>query len=171
MRKTLNFFYQGIPLDKYWQYYNKTNDLPIRKYVNAGLIVGRVKNLKNAFKWIIDNNYNDDQLGFANYTNNHPELVHLDCEANILHTSTGFCSGCLYNYDIQSKDTPTFTELFGMSSYFLHIPGANISKGQKYIYDVIYKLLKFDIVDKNMFSTYGFTDKTKHNKYFYTNDE
>jgi hypothetical protein len=37
-----NYFFQGIPLDKYWQYYNKTNNLPLRKYINAGLIVGRV---------------------------------------------------------------------------------------------------------------------------------
>jgi hypothetical protein len=109
-------------------------------------------------------------LGFANYTNNHPELVHLDCEADILHTSTGFVNGCLYNYDIQSKDIPTFTELFGMSSYFLHIPGQPNLKGQKYIYDVIYKLLKFDIIDKDMFSIYNFKDKGKNSRYFVTND-
>lgn len=149
-----NFFYQGIPLDKYWLFYNKTNDLPLRKYVNSGLIIGRVKNLINAFKWILDNNYTDDQLGFANYTNNFPELVYLDYDANILHTSTGFVNGCLYNYRSQNKDIPTFTELFGFSTYFLHIPGIINSKGQKKIYEIISTILNNNIIDNDMFSLY-----------------
>jgi len=168
--KDPNFFYQGVPLDKYWLYYNKTNEIPFRKYVNSGLIVSRVKNLKTALKWILDNNYVDDQLGFANYANHFPQLMFLDYDANILHTSTGFVNGCLYNHDIQMKDAPTFTELFGMSSYFLHIPGHVISKGQKYIYDVIYKLQKFDIIDKDIYSTYGFTIKNNRHKFIITND-
>jgi hypothetical protein len=68
------------------------------------------------------------------------------------------------------KDAPTFTELFGMSSYFLHLPGHVISKGQKYIYDVIYKLQKFDIIDKDIYSTYGFTIKNNRHKFIITND-
>lgn len=155
-----NFFFQGIPINKYWEHYNKLDDLPSRKYVNSGLIVGKVINLTNAFKWIIDNNYTDDQLGFANYTNNYSELVYLDYEANILHTSTGFVNGCFYDYNIQSKDVVTFTELFGLSSYFLHIPGINNSKGQKKIYDVVTRILIDNIIDKDMFSIYGIKYKS-----------
>ena len=168
--KDPNFFYQGVPLDNYWLYYNKTYDLPMRKYVNSGLMVSRVKNLKNAFKWILDNNYVDDQLGIACYINKFPQLIYLDYNADFLHSSTSFINGSLYNYDIQVKDAPTFTELFGMSSYFLHLPGHLASKGQKYIYDVIYKLLKFDIIDRDMYSLYGITCKNNYGKFFTTND-
>lgn len=168
--KDPNFFYQGIPLDNYWLYYNKTDDLPMRKYVNSGLIVSRVKNLINAFKWILDNNYVDDQLGFACYINKFPQLIYLDYNADFLHTSSCFINASLYNHDIQKTDAPTFTELFGMSSYFLHLPGSVVSKGQKYIYDVIYKLLKFDIIDKDMYSLYGLKSKTNYGKVLNTND-
>ena len=133
-----NFFWQGIPLNNYWTYYNKTANLPIRKYVNAGLMIGKVKHLITAFKWILDNNYSDDQLGFANYTNKYPELVYLDYNIQFLHTSTGFVNGCLYDYSTQQQDIPTFAELFGLSTYFLHIPGITISKGQKKIYQIIF---------------------------------
>lgn len=155
LKQDSDFFFQGVPLDKYWEYYDKTNDLPYRKYLNAGLIIGKVINLVKAFKWIIDNNYNDDQLGFSEYTNNYPDLVYLDHDAKFVHTSTSFIMGGLYNLSIQKKDTPSFDELFGLSSYFLHIPGLNISKGQKKIYNTIYKILDKDIIDCDMFSIYN----------------
>jgi hypothetical protein len=167
--KNPNFFWQGIPLNNYWSHHNKTNDLPIRKYVNSGLIIGRVQNLIKAFKWVLDNNYNDDQLGFANYTNNYPELVHLDYEARILHTSTGFVNGSLYNYSVQSKDIPTFAELFGLSSYFLHISGINGSKGQLKIYNLISIILKYDINGNDMFSLYDIKSKNPYGNFFVTN--
>lgn len=151
--KDSNFFWQGIPLDEYWNYH-KINPKPFRKYVNAGLIIGKVKNLKNVFKWMIENNYEDDQLGMSKYTNQYPNLVHLDYQATILHTSTAFVNGSLYDNDIQKKDEPTFHELFGFSSYFLHFPGHNISKGQKYIYDIIYKLFEHKIIDEDIFDLY-----------------
>ena len=151
-------FWQGVPLNKYWEYH-QTNPTPFRKYLNSGLIVGKTKNLKTAFKWIIDNNFNDDQLGFCNYTNKFPHLVHLDYEANILHTSTSFVNGSLYDYNIQKQDAPTFQELLGFSNYFLHIPGSNGSKGQKYIYEIIYTLFNNNTIDKNIFDIYGIKEE------------
>lgn len=168
--KDPNHFFQGVPLNSYWAYHNKTNNLPFRKYLNAGLIVGKAKNLLRAFKWIFDNNYNDDQLGLANYTNKYPELVHLDYEANILHTSTGFVCGGLYKYSIQNKDIPMFTELLGLSSYFLHIPGIIGSKGQKYIYNIIYNLLDNNIIDNDMFSMYNFDYKDSNGTFYKINN-
>ena len=151
-------FWQGVPLNEYWKFHEK-NPIPVRKYLNAGLIVGKTKNLKIALKWIIDNNFNDDQLGFYNYTNKFPDLVYLDYEANILHTSTSFVNGSLYDYNIQKLDTPTFHELLGFSNYFLHIPGINGSKGQKYIYDTVYTLFNNNIIDKNMFDIYNLKEE------------
>lgn len=103
LSKDSEFFWQGVPLDEYWDFYDKTNDLPFRKYVNSGLIIGKVINLVKAFKWIIDNNYNDDQLGFSEYTNKYPDLVYLDHDVKFLHTSTSFIMGGLYNFSIQKK--------------------------------------------------------------------
>jgi hypothetical protein len=152
--KDPGYFWQGVPLNDYWKFHD-TNPIPFRKYLNAGLIVGKTKNLKIALKWIIDNNFNDDQLGFCNYTNKFPDLVHLDYEATILHTSTSFVDGSFYEYDMQKLDNPSFHQLLGFSNYFLHLPGINGSKGQKYIYDIIYTLFNNNIIDKNMFDIYS----------------
>ena len=167
--KDPDLFWQGVPLDEYWDYH-KINPKPFRKYVNAGLIIGKVKNLKNMFNWLIDNNYNDDQLGISKYTNNFPHLIHLDYEAKILHTSGAFVNGSLYNNDIQQKDAPTFHELFGFSTYFLHFPGNNGSVGQKYIYDTIYKLFESKIINKTMYEVYNLKEEYPiNNDYFITN--
>lgn len=172
LEKDKDFFWQGIPLNNYWDYYGKKDNLPIRKYLNAGLIIGRCKMLKQVFKWLIDNNFSDDQLGFANYANKFPELVYLDYDATYLHTSTSFVNGSLYKYDTQRLDSPTFTELFGLSSYFLHIPGSNTSKGQKQMYDCLYKLFDTNAI-KSMFSLYGVSQHCNFdnkNIYFITNE-
>lgn len=169
--KCPTFFYQGIPLNNYWNFYEKQNNIPNRKYLNSGLIVGKNHMIKTAIKWILDNNYNDDQLGFAEYTNQFPELIYLDYEANILHTSGGFLDGCLYNAKIQTTDAPTFPELFGLYSYFLHIPGSNISKGQKNIYNAIYNLFDLEIINKDAYSLYNIKGNINNdNLYFITND-
>lgn len=166
-----NGFSQGRPLNDYWNFYNKKNDLPNRKYLNSGLIVGKCKMLREALKWIIDNNFKDDQLGFVEYTDTFPQMVYLDYEAKYLHTTTAFVNGGLHNYDIQKSDEPTFAELFGLSTYFLHIPGLNISKGQKQIYDCLFKLFDTNTV-KNIYSLYGLKPKNdnKKNDYFISND-
>ena len=142
-------FWQGIPLNKYWSFHNKQNDLPLRKYVNSGLIVGKVSNLVKMWNWILDNDISDDQLGVAKYTETFPQFVKLDYEATILHTSGYGVNGGFYNMEKQKYDSPTFSELFGMSSYFLHIPGIKMSKGQKHIYNIIREMIE----NKNMTST------------------
>ena len=168
IKKDPNFFWQGVPLNNYWNYY-KMNNQPSRKYVNSGLIIGKVENLITAFKWIIDNNYNDDQLGFANYSNNFPQLVHLDYNADILHTSVFGGNGGLYDIHRQKHDSPTFSELMGLSNYFLHIPGIIGVKGQKYVYETICKI--FDTINLNdMYSLYGITPRLD-NDYFIKNTD
>ena len=63
--------------------------------------------------------------------------------------------GSLYDNDIQKLDTLTFHELLGFSNYFLHIPGYKISKGQEYVYNIIYSLFNNNIINKNMFDVYN----------------
>ena len=167
--KDPNYFWQGEPLDNYWKYLNKEYNLPFRKYLNAGLIIGKVSLLKKAFNWIIENNYNDDQLAFSRYTNYFPETVYLDYDAIFLQTSTGFVNGSLYNHSIQITDCPSFVELYRLSSYFLHIPGLPNSKGQKIVYDNIFKLFESNLI-KNMFNIYNISHDLKTN-IFITNDD
>jgi hypothetical protein len=166
--KDKNFFWQGIPINNYWKYYDIEE--PLRKYVNGGLIIGKVNNLIQAFEWIIQNNFNDDQLGFANYCNSFPEKVTLDFNAEILHSSSFGVNGGLYD-EKQKYDSPTLSELLGMHSYFLHIPGLNISKGQLYIYNTICKIFDTNIITSNeLAKLYNITLNDNLNySYFYTN--
>jgi GR25 family glycosyltransferase involved in LPS biosynthesis len=154
IQKFPNYFWQGVPLNEYWNFH-KINPLPFRKYLNAGLIIGKAKHLKKSLKWILDNNITDDQLGFSMYTNKFPDLVHLDYDAYFVHTMTTYVCGSFYDYNIQKLDTLTLNELLGFSNYFLHIPGLSLSKGQKYIYDIVYSLFNNPIIDKNMFEKYN----------------
>jgi hypothetical protein len=167
LKKDPDYFCQGIHMKKYWDYYNKTNDLPLRKYLNSGLIIGKRKNLIKALQWIIDNNYTDDQLGFSNYSNENPELVMLDYNAELLHTSGFGVSGGMYDPK-QKNDSPTFSELMGLSSYFLHIPGMSNSKGQKYIYEMISSLLNSNVIKQGDFTKlYNFELNSNPLKYDY----
>ena len=170
--KDPHFFWQGNPLDNYWQFLNKIDNLPIRKYINTGLIIGKVNNLLTAFEWIIKNNFDDDQLGFCEYTNKFPQNIYLDYNAEMIHTSTCFVNGSLYNHNIQKEDSPTLVELLGLSSYFLHIPGISLSKGQKEIYNIIYTLFNDNIINENsdMFHLYKLKNRTTNNIHFITND-
>jgi hypothetical protein len=68
---------------------------------------------------------------------------------------TTYVCGSFYDYNIQKLDTLTLNELLGFSNYFLHIPGLSLSKGQKYIYDIVYSLFNNPIIDKNMFEKYN----------------
>jgi hypothetical protein len=95
-------FWQGKPLHAYWQFHHMEN-LPIRKYINTGLILGKVCHLLHAFEWIIQHNYTDDQLGFCEYTNQFPQNIYLDFDANWLHTSGCFVNGSFYNHSIQKQ--------------------------------------------------------------------
>jgi hypothetical protein len=51
----------------------------------------------------------------------------------LLHTTGAFVTGGIYNVSVQSMDSPTFSELAGLTSYFLHIPGTNL-RGQNLLY-------------------------------------
>lgn len=159
LNKNPNHFWQGKPLNDYWKHYNITNK-PFRKYVNGGLITAKASQLIKFFKWSIDNNYNDDQLALAEYTNTFPECISLDYNANILHTSTACVSGGLYDINIQKNDSPTFSQLLGLTNYFLHIPGAAISKGQICLYDKVCYV--YNTINQNMFSLYSVKPNDKH---------
>lgn len=129
-------------IDKYWQMYNIDTSKIHRKYVNSGLISGYVEELIKFFKWTIDNKYTDDQKALGAYINTVPELVYADIHAKLLHTTGAFVSGGLYDIPVQNMDSPTISEISGLSSYFLHIPGTTL-RGQKILYYNIGVILTF----------------------------
>lgn len=147
IKQNSEYFWQGMPLTNYWKYNNiSDNNLPNKKYMNAGLIIGKVCDLKLAYKWIIQNNYSDDQLGFSNYINSFPEKIYLDVDAKYLHTTTMGVNGGCYITQYQRNDSITFAELLGMGAYFIHIPGINISKGQNIIYNAVAQIITQDLL-------------------------
>lgn len=158
-----NFFFQGIPLNNYWKFYGKENDIPHSKYLNSGLICGRVSEILKALNWITENNFKDDQLGFAHYANNFPQSVYLDYKAEILHTSSFGVNGGFYDVKRQKNDSPTLSEIYGFSNYFLHVPGLSISRGQLEVYNVVIDILKMkNINGKYMINLYELEEQTNY---------
>ena len=141
-----NYFWQGETLTNYWKYIGMSDNLPKRKYVNSGLMIGKARQLLDAFEWFIENNFTDDQLGLAKYINTFPNKVHLDTDAKYLHTCTMCVSSGYYDSEFQNYDSVTVSELLGMSSYFLHIPGLNMSKGQNKLYYTIKKNISDELI-------------------------
>ena len=91
--------------------------------------------------------------------------------ATILHTTTYGVGSGLYNIEKQKNDSPTFSELLGSSSYFLHIPGTNASKGQKRIYHLIRELIENEkLID--LYSLYNLQEHNNlHHQFFIKNTD
>ena len=147
---------QCTPLTKYWKHHKITH-LPSRKFVNAGLICGKAIALKTMLDWVINNNYNDDQLGIGNYINNFPDRVALDTEADILHTSCAGVNACMFSIHVQKRDSPSLMELFGRGAFFLHIPGI-INKGQKMVYNSVCNIIESGVCCKMLTSEYNYNE-------------
>jgi hypothetical protein len=113
----------------------------VKKYVNSGLMCGYAKNLMHLNEWTIQHGFIDDQKATASYANAHPDEVHLDVNANMLHTCTSSVNFGLHA-QAQHLDSPSFSELFGHSAYFLHIPGLHCGGGQPILYDVVHDVLQ-----------------------------
>ena len=155
--------YNCTPLFKYWRYKGyEVNNLPFRKYVNAGLISGYAKDLVNMYTWIIEKgveiNRSDDQVLMGMYLNEYPELVEMDIDAKLLHTTT-FGASAGYMSKLQTNDSPTFSELLGRSAFFIHIPGINPPKGNKVIYDMVSLIVDNNFNNKKILEPYNITEE------------
>ena len=113
----------------------------VKKYINAGLMCGYAKSLIHLHNWMVENGYTDDQKGTASYANVYPDNVHLDMNTKLLHTCTSGVNFGLHS-QIQCTDSPSMGEIFGYSTYFLHIPGINCGGGQSILYDVVYDAMQ-----------------------------
>lgn len=133
--------WQCVPLNHYWSQQIKKS--AHRKYVNSGLIAGKVKDLLIYFDWVSKSGWKDDQASLGDYMNKFPDRVAGDIEANVLHTST---FGATYSAASkkQWEDSPSLAELCGRRGFFLHIPGLSGSPGQSKTYNLV-KSLIFDM--------------------------
>jgi hypothetical protein len=147
---------QCIPLNKYWKHHG-VSTLPIRKYVNSGLMAGKVKALKQCLKWLINNNYTDDQFAVGNYMNMFPDRIAVDIDAILLHSSTFAVNSGIQSIHIQKHDSPTFAELFGRGAFFLHLPGLHI-KGQSIIYKYVCTMIEAGASDTELRKPYKFNE-------------
>jgi len=147
---------QCTPLTRYWAFHGIT-DLPHRKFVNNGLLAGKVKAIKTLLEWSLEQKFTDDQLALGSYVNTFPDRVALDTRAHLLHTTSfGFNAG-IQSIHVQKEDSPTFAELFGRGAFFLHMPGVG-GKGQKVIYNTVSKLIEEGIHDRELRAPYGYAE-------------
>jgi len=147
--------WQCLPLNKYWAYHNIKN--PKRKYVNAGLIAGKVNALIEMYEWILKNKFKDDQLGLGHFMVTFPEKVAADYDALLLHTTTSVVYAGLNDIHIQASDSPTFAELLGRSAFFLHFPGTH-NNGQAMLYNTIKELVKSGLNCSKLTGPYGWDE-------------
>lgn len=135
-------YYQVTWLGPYFESNNIDYKNINKKFVNGGLYCGYAKTIYLFYKWMLFKKYTDDQKALGAFMNQYPNVVYPDFNNKLLHTTTSFVNGGTSN-EKQTHDSPTLSELVGQHSYFLHIPGINGSKGQNFLYENIYKLLKF----------------------------
>jgi hypothetical protein len=130
-----------MPLTTYWKHH--TNGIyPLRKYVNSGLIVGKASCLMHFYKYVMEKKAgSSDQISLGCYMNDYPERVCVDVDRILLHSTTFGKSGGCENMNLQKQDAPTYSELFGRDSFFLHFPGCGF-KGQKFLYDFTCSIIK-----------------------------
>jgi hypothetical protein len=55
------------------------------KCCNAGFIMGYSNDLLLLYKWIYDNNYEDDQMGLREYIKTYPENIYMDINSEIVY--------------------------------------------------------------------------------------
>lgn len=149
---------QCVPLTHYW----KTNGIrpPNRKFINAGLIAGTGKGLKEMYKWILDGGYTDDQYAIGSYMNTFPDRVAADTEAALLHTTNFGVNAGIQSIHVQKQDSPTLAELYGRGAFFLHIPGLT-GTGQSVIYDTVRTIVtQLGIRGEQLSRVYGYKEPT-----------
>ncbi|MBM3455351.1 MAG: hypothetical protein FJX80_09415 [Bacteroidetes bacterium] len=139
------------------------NDIS-KKFINGGLICGYAKDLIHLNEWMLEHGYTDDQKAIGAYANTYPDTVLLDFNSKLLHTCTSSVNFGLHT-DAQRLDSPSIGELFGHSSYFIHIPGLNCGGGQPILYDVVYDVItKYNSNIANSIPSYQY-DYVRFKKY------
>jgi hypothetical protein len=147
---------QCVPLVKYWKHHTQ-GVYPLRKYVNSGLMCGKAGALLEFFRYATEKKFEDDQEAMGTFMNAYPEKVCADVDHTLLHSTTFGKSAGFHTMHIQKQDAPTYAEIFGRDSFFLHFPGCN-TKGQKLIYDMTLSLIDQGYTSHKLNELYGYPD-------------
>ena len=103
------------PLNKWWGQKKR----PPTQYLNSGIIVGKVKNLRELFQYMLDSKIKDDQLAATNYTENNIDSVAIDSSHELVATVTG-----MDFLDFDAKDGRLINTRTGTKPCLIHIPGS-----------------------------------------------
>lgn len=93
-------------IDKWWEYKNLDRNRYKYTSCNSGFIMGYAKDIYLAYKWIYENNFKCDQLGFSAYVSKYPELINFDLDQKII-----------FNKAVIDNTT------YNPNCYFKHYPG------------------------------------------------
>lgn len=104
-----------------WWKNHKIKKPPFRKHVNAGGVAGYAKYLLKMYSWILNENFEDDQLGVSQWINQ---------PKNIKKVALDFGSNLFYNAHIlDGLRAP-------MSPFFYHFPGPLLKLGLMPSYNI-----------------------------------
>jgi hypothetical protein len=145
--------YNCIPLTEYWAYHGCQP--PARQFVNAGLLCGKSKAVKQFLDWFLASSHTDDQMALGCYMNAHPGRICADVGAKLLHTTNFGINGGAQDVQIQASDSPSMAELCGRAAFFLHIPHG-ISKGQEYLYQQTCAVLQLGLSEGALNQVYKY---------------
>jgi hypothetical protein len=161
--------YNCEPLYEYWDAKGfSSENIPKRRYVNAGLVAGYAKDLLKMYDWMISKGIEirekDDQVLMGMYLNENPEHVAVDAGAELLHTSTFACTGG-YLSRYQKDDSPTIAEILGHSAFFLHLPGLGAKKGNYIVYKMISSIIDLGFSHQDLLDVYDIKEKLPYDWY------
>lgn len=111
------------PLDEYWSGHP---NVPLRKYANAGVIMGSASELASMYQWMLDTGLEDDQVALGRFINAHPDKVALDSENRLFYCyptkSEYYDPGIKWD---ESNVLSLRDDLTGedQSPYLVHFPG------------------------------------------------
>lgn len=136
-------------LDRYWAA-NPHTDQPSYRYANCGCLMGRAGNLAAMWQWMLDRDFQDDQIGLGHYIESFPENIALDTGGHLFYVVPPPVKRS--DPQILSSDNTDLLSLKDQidghicSPYFLHFAGnfvepsitaAFLPNPKAHLYDVI----------------------------------
>lgn len=131
-----------LPIKDWWnhegQKYLINGVPPKERYVNGGLVIGYAWAVADLYNWMLENGFEDDQIGLAKYALAHPRGWVPDVDGKIFRNR-------VYGAQIGKED------LDGRGCFFAHYPGMRDWNGTAYD-ETVRKILKREsgVKSKNM---------------------
>ena len=105
------------PVAEWWKQQQPLCNVP-NKYINAGMYVGKKKNLLPMFNYTIKPENTDDQIVFGRYINEHTHNIELDFKCELFGT---LITANQKHYTF--KNNKVYNKLYNTNPCFMHFPG------------------------------------------------